>query len=236
MADLTAWVLHCRGIQHQIHYLDDFLFLAPSNSDQGKLTRDTALATLDLGIPVALHKTEGPTTTLTFLGILINTHTFELQLPLDWSHKRPCTRHQLESLLGYLSHAATVTPQGRTFLRSLFSILSRTLQPHHHMRLNLCARADLAWWNTFLQGWNGKSFFPGAKTTFDVTSDASGSCGCGAIFGNTWFQVSWPPTWAAINITAKELVPIVIAQFAGAANGLSHVYTSSATIWPWSPC
>ncbi len=211
---VTAWVLHCRGIQHQIHYLDDFLFLAPSNSDQGNLTRDTALATLDfLGIPVASYKIEGPTTTLTFLGILINTHTFELQLPLDklhrtqqmlreWSHKRSCTRHQLESLLGYLSHAATVTPHGRTFLRSLFSILS------HHMRLNLCARADLAWWNTFLQGWKGKSFFPGAM---EVTSDASGSYGCGAIFGNTWFQVLCPPSWAAINITAKELVPIVIA-------------------------
>ncbi len=80
VADLTAWVLHCRGIQHQIHYLDDFLFLAPPNCDQGKRTRDTA-ATLDsLGIPVASQKTEGPTTTLTFLGILINTHTFKLQL------------------------------------------------------------------------------------------------------------------------------------------------------------
>ncbi len=91
--------------------------------------------------------------------------------------------------IGYLSHAATVTSQGRTFLCSLFSILPRTLQPHHHLRLNLCARADLAWWNTFLQGWNGKSFFPGAKTTLEVTSDASGSYGCGAIFCNTWFQV-----------------------------------------------
>ena len=46
VADLTAWVLHCRGIQHQIHYLDDFLFLAPPNCDQGKRTRDTALAKL----------------------------------------------------------------------------------------------------------------------------------------------------------------------------------------------
>ncbi len=63
------------------------------------------------GIPVASQKTEGPTTTLTFLGILINTHTFELQLPRDklhrtqqllreWSHKPSCTRHQLDSLLG----------------------------------------------------------------------------------------------------------------------------------------
>ncbi len=116
-----------------------------------------------------------------------------------WDHLRSYTSNH---------PSPTVTPQGRTFLRSLFSILSRTLQPHHHMRLNRCTRGDLAWWNTFLQGWNGKSFFPGAKTTLEVTSDASGSYGCGAIFGNTWFQA---PSWEAISITAKELVPIVIA-------------------------
>ncbi len=134
---------------------------------------------------VASHKTEGPTTALTFLGILINTHTFELQLPLDklhrtqqllreWSHKQAYTRHQLESLLGYLSHAVTVTPQGRTFLRSLFSLLPRKLHPHHHLRLNLYAKADLAWWTTFPHGWNGKSFFPGIKTTMIQGSFDSG--------------------------------------------------------------
>ena len=31
VADMIAWALHCAGVQHQIHYLDDFLFLgAPS--------------------------------------------------------------------------------------------------------------------------------------------------------------------------------------------------------------
>ncbi len=32
VAYLTAWVLHCRGIQHQTHYLDDFL-LAPLSGE-----------------------------------------------------------------------------------------------------------------------------------------------------------------------------------------------------------
>ncbi len=119
--------------------------------------------------------------------------------------------HQLDSLLGYLSHAATVTPRAE---RS-FAAYSPFFHAHCS-HTTICAsiyvhRADLAWWNTFLQGWNGKSFFPGAKTTLEVTSDASGSYGWGAIFCNTWFQASCPPSWEAINITAKELVPIVIA-------------------------
>ena len=154
VADFIAWALFSKGIHLQLHYLDDFLFLAPSGSQAGEATRQIALSTLRaLGIPVATHKTEGPTTILTFLGILINTHTFELKLPddkiqrtqqllVDWSKKRACTRRELESLLGYLSHAAIVTPQGRTFLRSLFSLLSLTHAPHHHVRLNLGATAS----------------------------------------------------------------------------------------------
>ncbi len=47
---------------------------------------------------------------------------------------------------------------------------------------------------------------------------------------------SWPPSWEAINITAKELVPIVIAAALWVASGLSHGYTSSTTTWPWLPC
>ena len=157
VADVIAWVLFSRGIQQQLHYLDDFLFMETSNSGSSSTVRQTALETLgQLGIPVATHETVGPTSALTFLGILINSHTFELQLPTkkllrtqqllsQWSHRKSYTRKELESLLGYLSHAATVTPQGRTFLRSLFSLLSHVHAPHHHTRLNLGARADLAW-------------------------------------------------------------------------------------------
>ena len=36
-----------------------------------------------LGILIAVHKTEGPATTLTFLGILVDSDKFELCLPAD---------------------------------------------------------------------------------------------------------------------------------------------------------
>ena len=45
-----------------------------------------------------------------------------------------------------------------------------------------------------------------------VTSDASGSFGCGAFsLENGWFQLEWPESWNRVHIVAKELVPIVIA-------------------------
>ena len=45
-----------------------------------------------------------------------------------------------------------------------------------------------------------------------VTSDASGSWGCGAYTqSGEWFQLEWPDEWLNINIAAKEMVPIAVA-------------------------
>ena len=131
-----------------------------------------------LGMPVAAHKTEGPATCVIFLGILIDTITFELRLPAEklqrlqtliqsWCTTKAHTRKELESLLGHLSHAASIV-QGSTFLRQLFSLLQRVKVPHHYVRLNAGARADLAWWKCFLQTWNGSSFFPPHDPSFHI--------------------------------------------------------------------
>jgi len=80
VADFIAWVLACQGVTYQLHYLDDFLFLGAPNSQQGREFLTTALQMLTrLGIPVAVHKTEGPTTALIFLGILVDSYNFELR-------------------------------------------------------------------------------------------------------------------------------------------------------------
>ena len=79
VADLIAWALACQGVTHQLHYLDDFLFLAAPHTQQGDQMLQLALQTLSrLGVPVAVNKTEGPCTSLTFLGICIDCHNFEL--------------------------------------------------------------------------------------------------------------------------------------------------------------
>ena len=45
------------------------------------------------------------------------------------------------------------------------------------------------------------------------TSDASGGWGCGAFYEEHWFQLAWKDTRGVegLNITTKELIPIVIA-------------------------
>ena len=67
-----------------IHYLDDFLFFEPPGEREKLLTLDMALGTCaQLGVPIAAHKTEGPTHVLTFLGIKVDTVEQEIRLPTE---------------------------------------------------------------------------------------------------------------------------------------------------------
>ena len=117
-----------------------------------------------LGVPLAEHKREGPTSRITFLGIEIDTIAGKLRLLADklqrlqallqdWGDRKVCSRRELESLVGLLNHACKVVRPGRTFLRRMFDLL-HAIPMHrlraHPIRLNREFRSDLAWWRTFV--------------------------------------------------------------------------------------
>lgn len=128
VADMLAWAIHQAGIPHLIHYLDDFLFMGAPDTQEGVRALDIALKLFAfLGIPVSVHKTEGPATCVAFLGILVDTRACQLRLPLDklrllqalidsWCSKQACNQKELESLLEHLSHAVTVASTPGTYL------------------------------------------------------------------------------------------------------------------------
>lgn len=115
--------------------------------------------------------------------------------------------------MGHLSHAATVIRQGRLFLHHLLVILTSTRSRRHYVHLDEVARADLLWWDYFLQEWNGTKFFPHTpEPGAHMYTNASGSFGCGGvIWPSKWFRLQWPASWATVDISVKELVPVVIA-------------------------
>lgn len=224
VADALAWVMWSRGVTWQLHYLDDFLFLGHAGSPECGLALQRALESCSrLGVPVASHKTEGPTTCLTFLGIQIDTVAMSLSLAQDklsrilalvlsWRSRQMATKRELQSLIGHLSHAAWVVIPGRTFLRRMIDLMGVAGQPSHHVRLTAGFKSDLHWWASFLPGWNGRAILPQSEPSHMVTSDASGSWGCGAVSdAGQFFQVPWPDAWAEVNIAVKEMVPVVIA-------------------------
>jgi hypothetical protein len=228
LTDTMMWMLHRRGIAFAIHYLDDFLVLGPAGQPtcQQALTTTISLCE-ELGFAIAPEKTEGPTTSLTFLGIEMDTVQGQLRLPQEKLTRLSSTiaqwmkgpyptaprssgkKRELLSLIGLLNHAASVVRPGRAFLRNLIDAAASVSELDHWVHLNQRARADLAWWNTFLKVWNGTSVSPPPEPSWYIVSDASGSWGCGAFHGNRWFQ---PEEWAKnISIAPKELVPIVVA-------------------------
>ena len=224
VADGLAWAMIINGVPLLLHYLDDFFFAGPAGAPICKQSLETAVPLCaSLGLPVAPHKVEGPSTTLIFLGIEIDSQKFELRLPVDklhrlqslireWSSKKSASKHQLQSFIGHLSHAAAVVRPGRTFTRELIRTASIPKRSFHLVRLNTGCRADIAWWASFLPEWNGISLFPQMVQGPTLISDASGSFGCGAFVSGSleWFQVAWPPGWQLINIAIKELIPITI--------------------------
>ena len=60
-----------------MHYLDDFLFIGtPRMQEVSKEALLVSDVFHDLDVPVAIRKTESPSTCMTFLGILVDTVTF----------------------------------------------------------------------------------------------------------------------------------------------------------------
>ena len=75
---------------------------------------------------------------------------------------------------------------------------------HHKVRLNRGFRSDLHWWACFLPAWNGRGMMSSVvrgKPQVLLTSDASGSWGCGAyLVSGEWFQLELPSSWDDVHI------------------------------------
>ena len=72
------------GVSYLIHYLDDYLTMGPPQSTvcQENLNIFISLCAA-LGVPLAAEKLEGPSTSLSFLRVILDTECMEIRLPAD---------------------------------------------------------------------------------------------------------------------------------------------------------
>ena len=155
VADALEWCIKARGVAHVRHYLDDFAVIGSPNSDECMQALSTLRGVCKaLGVPLAEHKTEGPATRITYLGIDIDTQAGQLSLPAEklerlqslltsWGDRKGCSKKELESLIGTLNHACKVVRPGRSFLRRMIDLLKQNEKAHHQIRLNWEFRSDL---------------------------------------------------------------------------------------------
>lgn len=97
----------------------------------------------------------------------------------------------------------------------MIDLLSGFRRRDHPIRLNSEFRKDLQWWIDFVQAWNGTNFFllPALVPVADlqVTSDAAGAVGYGALYQWEWFNQPWMLSQPSLSIAYKELFPVVVA-------------------------
>ena len=228
-AEALHWILVTNYQVEAIHYLDDFLIVGAAGRDQCAASVWATLSACEhLGVPIAFDKLEGPSTQITFLGILLDSEALTLSLPQEklaeilllvqsWLSRRRASKRELLSFIGKLSFAAKVVPAGRLFLRRLIDLSTTVAKLHHHIRITADARADVAWWARFLPSWNGVAMFLDPSwtdaDTLNLFTDASGTRGFGAYFDGSWFRGSWlaHQELSQRSIQWQELFAIVAA-------------------------
>lgn len=209
-----------------LHLLDDFLIVSNSISSCDNELKAFLRTCDELGVPMAPEKTVGPSCVLSFAGIELDTTIMEARLPCDkltkcrtliqdFITRKKVTLKELQSLIGLLNFTCSVIVPGRTFLRRLINLTVGIKRPRYFIRLNRETISDLQLWLTFLEAYNGRSFFLDyvwlSSAKLHLYTDAAGSLGYGAVFGSHWFYGKWPDSWIGTNIIILEMFPIVVS-------------------------
>eukprot|EP00731_Ephydatia_muelleri_P033498 Em0031g6a len=137
-ASALHWIMATNYAADLIHYLDDFLLAGPPGQPTCSESTETMLRVCErLGIPVALDKLEGPATTITFLGITINTTLQQLQLPPDKLQEmiqrkatNGCSPLYIASIIGHLDVVKTLLEAGANINQANKLTLILLLEQH----------------------------------------------------------------------------------------------------------
>ena len=224
-SDALLYILKTKyKVTNVVKVLDDFLFLGSTRAECEKgLTAFREIAKI-INLPIAEHKTLGPTRVLTFLGIEIDTVLQQVRIPEDKLQenllliakavKDPnLTLRELKSLIGKLGFASNVISAGKTFLRRLHDCTVGAYDPNRIVYLHDETLNDLKAWQHFLRSYNGKTFYwaiPAlSPPSVSLYSDSSGY-GYGGVCYPYWFCGRFPEVWGEFDIQYLELYPILL--------------------------
>lgn len=224
-SDCLIWILeHHFKIVHVVKVLDDFLFIAPSFKECQKSLNFFLCLCKTIGVPIAYHKTVGPSTCLSFLGIELDSVNMVARLPVDklTEYKNTiqnlllspsCTLKDMKSILGKLQFATSVVSSGRPFLRRMYDTTIGLKKSYSKIKLVNNIKADLEIWYKFLQSYNGVTILSQktlkSSIKLHLFTDSS-KFGYGAVFGTHYLYGSFPPAWHKLDIQVLELYPIFI--------------------------
>ena len=143
LADMLAWIAGQNGVSFLLHYLDDFLIIGPLSSPTCPHNLEVLTQIYNyLGVPLAFEKVEGPSTVLSFLGIVLDTTSMEARLPEDkltrlknevsqWINHTDARKREILSLVGSLQHATKLVRHRRAFVSRMYATAAKLREWTH---------------------------------------------------------------------------------------------------------
>ena len=225
--------------KENVNYLDDFFFTQLLRIRCNRQIQTFLEVCKRINFPVSMEKTFWATTQLSFLGLLIDTVTQLISVPMDKLEKaitmittvlkkenKKLRLHQLQKITGFLNFLNKAVVPGRAFTRRLYCIeersLNKNMKKHHHIDITSEMRMDLELWLKFLQHPSiyARPFMdicpPISAQEIDFYTDASANpkLGCGGIFGKNWYILQWNEKFIknyAPSINYLELFAMTVA-------------------------
>ena len=199
-------------------YIDDIIGIQSAVNAQKAF--DTLKALVDnLGLPINPKKLVPPAKKVICMGILVDVEDNILKIPDEkmaeikslckqWTQKITATKRQLQSLLGKLLYIHRCVRPSRLFLNRMLALL-RSSHNDHHIRLTDTFKRDIAWFNVFLDRFNGKTMIHNqGSPQVHAFVDASLS-GVGAIWEDNVYAATYPPGFTQnLSIVHLELINI----------------------------
>lgn len=212
LSEALCWILlNVCKLLFILHLLDDFLLIDFPNSQSPTLDILKQVFS-DVGVPLSAEKTLGPSTSLEFLGISLDTVKMQASLPHEkllrirsflefLSSLRVVSKRDILSLLGHLNFAMSIIPQGRAFISRLITLAHSTQNLSDSIQLDEGCLSDIKFWTRLINDWNGISFFYNdafeSSADLHLFTDAAPSIGFGGFFQGQWFAEKWPIAFPA---------------------------------------
>lgn len=128
-----------------LHLLDDFL-LINFPSDYTPVLDSLREIFRDVGVPLSPEKTVGPSTSLEFLGIQLDSVKMQASLRSFFGSllsSQSISKRELLSLLGHLNFAMRIIPQGRSFISRLLTLAHSVSKLNDKVSLDEGCKSDL---------------------------------------------------------------------------------------------
>ena len=130
-----------------------------------------------------------------------------------FQRRKRASKKQLQSLAGKLNLCASVVYGGRVFSRRIIDTINLLKEDSHKIKLSGSIQADIAWWHSCMQSFNGRSLLLDKQPITSVLTD-SVTLGAGGNCNGDWFYINWQLDWPAVanfHINSKEVLAVYLA-------------------------